>query len=100
MFGIGLNGYSVLSCCSEAQNKFSFHPECLKQFVCEDFYAWGTMGSEVPLNSLGKKFRETIATTVAYILGFTLQACLSLNTDPRKELSLSSVGVTFLYSFL
>lgn len=34
LLDIGLNGYSVLVLCSEAQNKFSFHLECLKQFVC------------------------------------------------------------------
>lgn len=101
MFGIGLNGCSVLSCCSKAQNEFSFHPDYLNNlYVCEGCYRLGTMGSEMLLNSLGEIFRETIATTVAYILGFKFQVCLSLNTNPRNEVSLSSVGVTFLYSLL
>lgn len=58
------------------------------------------MESEMLLHSLGEIFRETLAKTVAYILGFKFQVCLSLNTSPRKEVSLSSVGVTFLYSLL
>ena len=60
----------------------------------------GTLVSEMPLTFHGIIFREAIATAVAYILGLTLQVCLSLNTNPRKEVSLGSVGVTFLYPLL
>lgn len=54
----------------------------------------------MPLNSLGKIFKKTIAATLAYIWGFTLQVWLSLNINRRKEVSLSSVGVRFFYSLL
>lgn len=60
----------------------------------------GTMGSSMSLTSPGIIFREAIATTVAYILGLILQVCLSLSANPRKEGSLSSVGVIFLYPLL
>lgn len=103
-FGIGINGYSALSFCDEAQwylLLFSFHPECLNNLcVREDCYGMRTMASAMPLTSLDIIFREAIATRVAYLLGLMLQVCLSLNTNPRKEVSLSSVGVSFLYPFL
>lgn len=60
----------------------------------------GTVGAAMPLTSPGVIVKEAIATTLAYILGLTLQVCLSLNTNPRKEVSLSSVGVTLLYPLL
>lgn len=60
----------------------------------------GIMGSTMPLTFPGVIFREAIATTVAYVLGLTPQVCPSLNANPRKEVSLSSVGVTFLYPLL